>query len=216
MMKPVSFRDRDSLELGRLGIMAGREGTYENEQCWIELIREGDEYAFELLFKEYYEQLTRFSWRYVKSKAVAEGLVQDIYSDIWENRGDLELSGCIRPYLYKVVRNHSLNYIKHQEVQRKYDPMWMDQKEVPMINYRDEKREEQIRKAIEQAVEELPERSRMTYKLHRHDGLTYHEIAEVMDVSVKTVESQMTRTLKMLRERLAYLLPFLIAVLLVG
>lgn len=201
---------------GHLGIMEGHKAAYENERCWIELIREGDEYAFELLFKEYYEQLTRFSWRYVKSKTVAEGLIQDVFSDIWENRDELDLNGSIRPYLYKIVRNHSLNYIKHQEVQRKYDPIWMDQKEVPMIEYRDEKREEQIRKAIERAVEELPERSKMTYKLHRHDGLTYQEIAEVMDVSVKTVESQMTRTLKMLRERLAYLLPFLITAFLIG
>jgi RNA polymerase sigma-70 factor (family 1) len=193
-----------------MGIMASRRLTYEDECSWIELIRDGDEYAFELLFREYYAQLTRFTWRYVKSKAVAEGLVQDIFSDIWENREELELSGSIRPYLYKVVRNHSLNYIKHQEVERKYDPLWMDQKEIPMINYRDKKREEQIRKAIEKAVDELPERSKMTYKLHRHDGLTYQEIAEVMDLSVKTVESQMTRTLKILREKLAYLLPFLV------
>ncbi|REL32842.1 RNA polymerase sigma-70 factor [Rhodohalobacter sp. SW132] len=189
--------------------MVNSESAYENEQRWIEMIREGDEYAFELLFKEYYEQLTRFSWRFVKCKAVAEGLVQDIFSDLWENRGNMELTGCIRPYLYKVVKNHSLNYIKHQEVQNKYDPLWMDQKEVPMIKYGKEKREEQIREAIKQAVEKLPERSRMTYKLHRHDGLTYKEIAEVMDVSVKTVESQMTRTLKLLREQLAHLLPFL-------
>jgi len=188
--------------------MAGYDTKDTNERCWIELIREGDEDAFELLFKEYYEQLTRFSWRFVKCKAVAEGLVQDIYSDLWENRENLELTGCIRPYLYKVVKNHSLNHIKHQEVQNKYDPMWMDQKEVSMNNYEKEYRKEQIRKAVQQAVEKLPERSRMTYKLHRHDGLTYKEIAEIMDVSVKTVESQMTRTLKLLREQLAHLLPF--------
>lgn len=202
--------------IGYLGIMAKRLEQYENEWYWIGLIQKGDEHAFELLFKEYYEPLTRFAWRYVKCKAVAEGLVQDIYSDIWEEREGLDLEGSIRPYLYKVVRNHSLNYLKHQEVKRKYDPQWMEQNKFPMVVYRDKKREEQIRKAIELAIEELPERSKMTYKLHRHDGLTYQEIAEVMDVSVKTVESQMTRTLKMLRERLAYLLPFLIMVLSVG
>ncbi len=195
-----------------LGNMESRVKKYENERCWVELIRGGDEYAFELLFKEYYEDLTRFAWRYVKSKAVAEGLVQDIYSDIWEYREELVLEGSIRPYLYRVVKNHSLNYLKHQDVQRKYDPQWMKQKEVPMVIYEDKKREKQIQKAIERAVEELPARSRMTYKLHRHDGLTYLEIAEVMDVSVKTVESQMTRTLKKLREQLAYLLPSLIII----
>ncbi len=68
-------------------------------------------------------------------------------------------------------------------------------------------REQQIRDAITKAVEELPTRSKMTYKLHRYDGLKYEEIAEVMGISVKTVESQMTRTLKILREQLTYLLP---------
>lgn len=199
--------------IGIWGSMENRLKKYEDERCWIELIQDGDERAFELLFKEYYKPLTRFAWRYVKCKAIAEGLVQDIYSDIWENREKLDLEGSIRPYLYKVVRNHSLNYLKHKEVQRKYDPQWMAQKEVPMVVYRDKKREKQIQEAIEQAIEELPERSKMTYKLHRHDGLTYQEIADVMDVSVKTVESQMTRTLKLLRERLAYLLPVLIVIL---
>lgn len=198
-----------------MGIMEDSETSYKNEQCWIELIRSGEEYAFELLFKEYYLQLARFAWRYVKCKADAEGLVQDVFLDIWENRMELELNGSIRPYLYKVVRNHSLNYLKHQKVERKYDALWMDQKEVPTINYREKKREEQIQNAIEKAVEELPERGKMTYKLHRHDGLTYQEIAEVMDVSVKTVESQMTRTLKTLRERLAYLLMYLLVAVMI-
>lgn len=184
-----------------------------DDQFRIARIREGDEYEFEALFKEYYLLLTRFAWKYVKSQAVAEEFVQDVFADLWENREELKLNGPVRPYLYKVVRNHALNYVKHHQVKRKYDPKWMDQKETPMVTYQDDKREEQIRKAIEQAIEELPTRSKMTYKLHRHDGLTYVEIAEVMEVSVKTVESQMTRTLQMLRDRLAYLLPILMALL---
>lgn len=189
----------------------------EFDDLWIERIRDGDEQAFELLFKEYYLPLTRFAWRYVHSKAVAEELVQELFTILWEKREDWnQQKGSIRSYLYKSVRNLSLNYIKHQNVKKQYDHQWMEQKENPEIQFRDEYREEQVRKAISRAIEELPERSKMTYKLHRYDGLTYEEIAEVMDVSVKTVESQMTRTLKILRERLAWLLPFLIVGLLVG
>lgn len=202
--------------LSLTGIMGDTGGNYDNDNGWIALIREGDEDAFEWLFREYYQQLTRFAWRYVKSKAVAEEIIQDVYSDIWENRGELSLADSMRPYLYKVVRNRSLNHLKHEEVKNRYDRQWLDQKETPMIKYKDDQREQQIRVAINKAIEELPPRSKMTYKLHRHDGLTYEEIADVMDVSVKTVESQMTRTLKILRDQLAYLLPFLIAALLVG
>lgn len=174
---------------------------------WIKNIRAGDDYSFELLFKKYYLPLTRFAWRYVGSKAIAEELTQDLFTILWETRHKWETPGSVRSYLYKSVKNLSLNHLKHQSVQDKYDPEWMGQYESPEIEFRDEVREEQIRKAIGNAIEELPPRSKMVYKLHRYDGLTYEEIADVMDISVKTVESQMTRALKTLRERLAYLLP---------
>lgn len=181
---------------------------------WVENIRKGDHQAFEKLFKCYYLPLTRFSWRYVKSKAVAEELVQEIFSEIWEDRRELNIVESVRSYLYKAVKHRSLNYLKHQRIEFKYDRRWIEEKEtVATIDFTDQERIEQIKEAIQKAVEELPPRSKMTYKLHRYDGLTYREIAEVMDVSVKTVESQMTRTLKILRERLSHLLPFLLVAL---
>lgn len=187
-----------------------------DDREWIENIRKGDEESFEFLFKKYYLSLARFAWRYVGSKAIAEELIQELFTNLWEKREELDTKGSVRSYLYKSVRNLSLNHLKHQNVKNKYDSEWMAQIGNPQIEFRDDKREKQIREAIAQAIEELPERSRMTYKLHRYDGLTYSEIAEVMDISVKTVESQMTRTLKILRERLAWLLPFLMITLLAG
>lgn len=187
-----------------------------DDQFWIENVQKGDERAFEILFKKYYLPLTRFVWRYVNSQAIAEELIQELFAILWEKRDewDMDTEKSIRAYLYKSARNLALNQIKHQEIKDKYDSEWMEQKENPEIDFRDEYREERIRKAIAQAIEELPPRGKMTYKLHRYDGLTYEEIADVMDVSVKTVESQMTRTLKTLRERLSYLLPFLMIALL--
>lgn len=182
-------------------------GFEEGYEYWMENIRRGDKRAFEILFKKYYLSLTRFAWRYVKSKAISEDLVQELFTSLWEKREELNVNGSMRPYLYKSVRNLSLNHLKHQKVQNRYDSKWMDLKEFPEIQFEEKYREQQIRDAITKAVEELPTRSKMTYKLHRYDGLKYEEIAEVMGISVKTVESQMTRTLKILREQLAYLLP---------
>jgi len=187
-----------------------------DDRHWIENIRQGDDESFEFLFKKYYLSLARFAWRYVGSKAIAEELVQELFTNLWEKREELDTAGSVRSFLYKSARNLSLNHLKHQGVKNKYDHQWMAQKENPEIEFRDELREQQIRNAVAKAIEELPERSKMTYKLHRYDGLTYPEIAEVMDVSVKTVESQMTRTLKILRERLSWLLPFLMVALLAG
>lgn len=182
-----------------------------DQLIWIERIQEGEHQAFEKLFKEYYSALTRFAWRYVNSKAIAEEIVQDIFADLWDNREKWNIDYSIRSYLYKTVKNECLNYVKHQKVKEKYDGNWMEQKENPTIDFNYELREKQIKEAIKEAIEDLPQRAKMTYKLHRHDGLTYPEIAEVMDVSVKTVESQMTRTLKTLREQLSHLLPLFLA-----
>lgn len=197
--------------------MANNNNNHD-DQFWIENIQKGDERAFEILFKKYYLPLTRFVWRYVNSKAIAEELIQELFTILWEKRDELDVDTkkSIRAYLYKSAKNLALNQRKHSKIKDKYASEWVEQKENPEIYFRDEYREERIRKAIAQAIEELPPRGKMTYKLHRYDGLTYEEIADVMDVSVKTVESQMTRTLKTLRERLSYLLPFFVIALLAG
>lgn len=197
--------------------MANNNNNHD-DQFWIENIQKGDERAFEILFKKYYLPLTRFVWRYVNSKAIAEELIQELFTILWEKRDELDMDTkkSIRAYLYKSAKNLALNQRKHSKIKDKYASEWVEQKENPEIYFRDEYREERIRKAIAKAIEELPPRGKMTYKLHRYDGLTYEEIADVMDVSVKTVESQMTRTLKTLRERLSYLLPFFVIALLAG
>ncbi|TVQ04559.1 MAG: RNA polymerase sigma-70 factor [Balneolaceae bacterium] len=177
-----------------------------DQELWQEFILEKEEYAFEILYKKYYESLSRFAWRYVKSKAVAEEIVQETYTDVWISGDSWEINGSVRSYFYRIVRNKCLNHIKHLQIKEKYDPIWLEDYYQQETGYIDERREKQIRAAIQNAIEELPERSRMTYMLHRQDGLTYDEIAGVMDVSVKTVESQMSRTLKILRKKLSYLL----------
>lgn len=184
-----------------------------DDHIWLENIRKGDEESFEFLFKKYYLPLTRFAWRYVDSKAIAEELVQELFTVLWEQRGEWNAKGSVRSYLYKSVRNFSINHLKHQDVKNRYNKLWSSQRRNSEIEFYDEIREQQILKAITAAIEDLPPRSKMTYKLHRYDGLTYGEISEVMDVSVKTVESQMTRTLKVLRERLEYLIFLLMLVL---
>lgn len=182
------------------------------EEIWVTNIRKGDHEAFEALFKEYYFILARFSWRYVGSESIAEEMVQEVMASIWETRESFEITGSLRAYLFKAVRNRSLDYLKHQRVKQKYIDSHRNKEDHSFIDieFNDEERESRIRMAIEREIEALPHRSRMTFKLHRHDGLTYEEIAEVMDVSIKTVESQMVRTLKKLRERLSYLLSFIL------
>ena len=109
-----------------------------DEKLWEAFVRESNEKAFEILYKRYYSQLVRFSWRYSKSKAVAEELVQDFFTDIWENAEILNITYSVKAYFFKAIRNSSLNYIKNQKVQEKYDPEWMSmKKETVMLEIED-------------------------------------------------------------------------------
>lgn len=183
-----------------------------NEKQWIEAIGNGDEDAFENLFLTYYSLLCKFAWRYVRSAHIAEELVQDVFANIWEKKETLDPKGSIKAYLYQSVKNKALDHMRHQEVINKYlsERAKMEKKMVYQESIQPE--ETAFLKAARQAIEELPERARQVYKLHRKDGLTYSEIAEVMEISPKTVESQMSRALNILRSRLSRYLPLLATV----
>src|SRR5699024_2636598 len=90
-----------------------------NQQL-VTAIRSGDEQAFERLFFTYYEELCRFSCRYVHSMFIAEEMVQDVLANIWEGRATLPEILNLRTYLYQSVKNQALDHIKHEEVAKKY------------------------------------------------------------------------------------------------
>lgn len=166
-------------------------------------INQGERSAFKRLYKNHFRALCRFCWRYVESKSIAEGIVQEVFADIWDRNKTWGPKTSIKVYLYQSVKNRAIDYLKHKKVERKNHQRWMRQKENPTVDFKDQRGEKRLEMALQKAVSDLPERSRMVYKLHRKDGLTYKEIADVMEISVKTVESQMTRALKKLREQLS-------------
>lgn len=175
---------------------------------WIELIRKGDTNSFEILVFTYYEPLCRLAYRMVPRSDVSEDLVQNLFVKIWEIRQDWEPHGSIKAYLAKAVKNSALNYLDHQEVKRRQQSSIIEERH--FNNIQSESRAEKLSKcqefhvALEKAVMDLPKRTRLVYTLHRQDGFKYSEIAWIMDISQKTVESQMTRALKSLRDKLKH------------
>lgn len=173
-------------------------------------IIEDEEKAFEKLFFKYYEALCRFAFRYVGSMDIAEEFVQEVFAKIWEIRKELTPSVNIRSYLYTATKNQALDYLKHEDVIQKYE------QEVELRLY-DEVYEmeekfsskEHFIQAAQNAIEELPDHTRHIYKMSRNDGLTYREIASVLDISIKTVESHISKALRILRDRLVQYMPSL-------
>lgn len=133
---------------------------------------------------------------------LAENIVQDVFLKIWENRTQLDPSGNIKSYLYTLVKNHALKQLRHDEVVTRASGELVELAESPpspdaVLGERD------LRVAVRNAIDELPERCREIFSMSRFDNLRYSEIAEILDISPKTVETQMSRALKQLREHLS-------------
>jgi len=177
-------------------------------KLWIREIKRGDRKAFKKLFLRFYNPLCQFCWQYTHSRHISEELVQEVFLVIWESRESLDPGQNIKSYLYQSVRNKALNHIKHKNLAEEYNREieWLTPTPVTQQHHYEEHSE--FVEAARQAIEDLPDRARQIYTLSRKDGLTYREIAIVLDVSVKTVESQMSRALKILRKSLSEYVQF--------
>ena len=167
-------------------------------------VRAGDAGAFEALFRAHYGALCGFAERYVRSEAVAEELVQELFADLWAKRADWAPRTSARAYLFTAVRNRALNLRKREALERD----WATEEatsEVPSMHRApagvDATMEAaELHARLDAAIESLPERCRLVMRLRWRDQLSYAEIAEVMGISAKGVENQLSRGLKTLRE----------------
>lgn len=184
----------------------------EGESLLIQRIKEGEEYAFEIAFLKYHSSLCRYIWKYVRSEEIAEEIVQEVFTEVWEDRKKLNPSGHLRGFLFEVARNKALDHIKHQKIVERYIAETKKRKrEVHDKSFHQKKRDsEEFREAMREAIHNLPPRGRQIFKLNRDEGLTYLEISEYLDISVKTVETHMRRALKELRERLSKYVPSIV------
>jgi len=172
----------------------------------LERLRRGDQSAFDALLREHYPTLVRFAEGLVGRRAVAEEVVQDVMLQFWRRRDRLASDSSPIAYLFQATRNRALNHLRHVKVERRSEPYARGPAAAaPAAEAR--MAEDEIEAAVEQALRELPARCREVFELSRVHGLKYAEIARVLGISVKTVEAQMGKALRQLRERLAPWLP---------
>jgi RNA polymerase sigma-70 factor (family 1) len=166
-------------------------------------IRAGDEAAFEQLFRRYYNPLCVFGTRYVRAPDLAEELVESVFARIWEQRLGWEVRGSLTAYLYAAVRHRALDHRRHEAIQGRM----RERTPVPGMGQARHGPEQvceanELEAAVRAAVERLPERCRLVFTLRWQHQLSYAEIAETLGIATKTVETQMNRALKALREQL--------------
>lgn len=168
----------------------------------IERLRQGDEAAFDAIFRAWYPSLVRAAESLVRSRAVAEEVVQDVMLELWKRRENIATDSSPQAYLFQSTRNRSLNYLRHQRVERDAEPQLSRDEGVDSTAH-SLVVEEEIHVAMKRAVNRLPVRCREVFELSRTHQLKYSEIAEVLGISIKTVEAQMGKALRILREELA-------------
>lgn len=161
-----------------------------------------DKADFEILFKSQYKALCFFAMKYVKDYEASREIVQDVFLRLWEKREKMDPSKSLKAYLGTAVRNRCINYLRDH---KKFNHDLMDIEEynpdmtaVPA----DKLVEADIRTRIGEAKAELPEKCREIFVLSREEHLKYQEIAVKLNISVKTVETQMSKALQHMRERL--------------
>ena len=169
-------------------------------------IAAGDRAAFEALFRLHYRPLCAFAMGYVKDADQAEDLVQDLFFRLWLNREKVSVTTSIKAYLYASVRNRCLNAVKSGSRMQVLGDDAGEQAQEDAIT--EDEHSERIAR-VQAAIEALPEERRRVFKLSRYEGLKYHEIADRLGISVKTVENQMGSALKTLRIELKDLMPLL-------
>lgn len=174
----------------------------EKEQQWVQRIQEGDRAAFEQLFHVYYHDLCGFVQAHIHAPDVAEDLVQDLFLDFWRRRGTLHVRSSLKAYLFGAARNLALSHLEHRQVSRRWERQKRQGKAPTEVGPDEQLWERELARALQACVAELPERRQMVYRLSRQHGLTYREIAAIMEISPRTVENQMVHALKFLRERL--------------
>jgi RNA polymerase sigma-70 factor (family 1) len=161
-------------------------------------IAAGDQAAFKQVYAFYYKRLYQFALAIVKTRESAEELTEDVFVRIWQQRETLPAIQNLRVYLYTATKNSSLNYLSHkarESITEPFDHIHVGLNESALTPEQILITTE-IHQKIQKAVEALPPRCKMIFRLVREDGLKYKEIAEILNISVNTIDAQMAIAVK--------------------
>ncbi|MBN1598836.1 MAG: RNA polymerase sigma-70 factor [Bacteroidales bacterium] len=165
-------------------------------------LKRGEEAAYEMLFKEYYQMLTVFANRYIQDLETSKELVQDLFVSLYEKRNSLEINSSLKSYLFRSVHNRCINMINAKKIRDKYAEYVNANMNLSENSLEEEVYLSEMQQAIYTAISELPPKCRKIFKMNRFEGLSNNDIAEQLSLSKRTVETQISKALKILRVKL--------------
>ncbi|HJU72872.1 MAG TPA: sigma-70 family RNA polymerase sigma factor [Gemmatimonadaceae bacterium] len=170
-------------------------------------IRAGDAQTLESMFRAHGDTLRRFAYRFVRSRDAAAEVVQDVFCNVWRAREQFALQDEPVAYLFSATRNRALDVLARESVRRRWYDEWCVEQLHPATRQHAKSTDEdahlgELHLAIEDALGRMPARRQLVCRLRWKDGLTPREIADQLQIALKTVETQISRGLRDLRRRL--------------
>ncbi len=178
-----------------------------NEAFLVQGLKQRDKIVFDYIFNYYYSGLCTFCLQYLNDKDAVEDLVQDFFVSLWMESSELHIKVSLKSFLFASVKNRCLDNLKHSKVREKYQNfiLFGNNKGESSVDFY--YAETELRQAIQASMAKLPPRCREIFELSRQNGLSNQEISDKLSISKRTVELQITNSLKILRLELAEFLP---------
>lgn len=171
------------------------------------------EASFEQVFKTHFKALHAYAYTFVKDSDTAEDMVQMTFMKLWEKSAKLNIHSSLTGYLYRSVYNECLNYFKHEKVKINHENHEKHTGRQPLHDPSSRVQMAELEGDLADALAALPEGCRTVFQMSRFESLKYQEIADRLGISIKTVENQMGKALKILRLKLKDYLPLFLILL---
>lgn len=184
-----------------------------DEKNIVAALRNGRQDEFEKMFRAWYNPLCAYAYGFLTSRDEAEETVQSVFIQLWSKRKQLEVETSLKSYLYRSVRNHCINVLKHEKVKKEHRAFSIQNGQTSKSDSDESLTTEELKVKISVALDQLPKECRRVFELSRFEELKYAEIAERLNISIKTVENQMGKALRIMRAELKEYLPMVLVLL---
>lgn len=166
----------------------------------LELLKTNGEKAMEIIYNEYYNYLCHATYKILNDSVATEDIVQDVLMEIWKKKEQLTVTISLKAYLRRASINKALNYLRGRKMKFEDDDSYTETF-VDSDDSQEKLELSELSDVINNTIESLPEKCRLVFSLSRFEGMTYQEISNQQGISVKTVENQISKALRILRAK---------------
>jgi len=165
----------------------------------LDLLKEQPDVALKVLYDQYYNYICSVVYKMIGDSTLAEDLAQEVFVEVWKRRGSLDVNLSLRGYLRRIAVNKTLNHIRSKKMNFEEEDAIL---QVPSTENSTQKilEAEDLQKAINDSIDSLPNKCRVVFGLSRFEELSYKEISSELGISIKTVENQISKALKLVRK----------------